>query len=106
AVMTLPRFGGQNHPQQVALRGVRPELDDRATCPDLFRRLHERFGFTVDVAASLTNRKVHRYYSIEEDGLSQSWAGERVWCNPPFSCIEPWVRKAWQEYEAGCPLIV
>jgi hypothetical protein len=28
------------------------------------------------------------------DGLAQSWAGERVWCNPPYSQIEPWVVKA------------
>ena len=24
--------------------------------------------------------------------------GERVWCNPPYSSIEPWVRKAWAEH--------
>jgi hypothetical protein len=31
------------------------------------------------------------------DGLAQSWAGERVWCNPPYSSIEPWLEKAWGE---------
>lgn len=25
--------------------------------------------------------------------------GERVWCNPPYSAIEPWVAKAWAEQE-------
>lgn len=28
------------------------------------------------------------------DGLAQSWAHERVWCNPPYSDIEPWAVKA------------
>jgi hypothetical protein len=29
--MTLARFRGQNHPQQVKRRGARPEVDERAT---------------------------------------------------------------------------
>jgi len=37
--------------------------------------------------------------------FAQSWAGERVWCNPPFSDLRPWVVKAWQE-SRGCPVIV
>lgn len=29
------------------------------------------------------------------DGLVMPWArGERIWCNPPFSNIEPWVERA------------
>jgi len=58
----------------------------------------ERFGeFTLDVAAAAHNAKCERYFDLETNGLSQSWAGERVWCNPPYSAIEPWVRKAWAE---------
>jgi hypothetical protein len=34
------------------------------------------------------------------DGLAQSWKGERVWCNPPYSQIAPWVEKAWAETDA------
>ncbi|MGN6609970.1 MAG: DNA N-6-adenine-methyltransferase [Jatrophihabitans sp.] len=26
--------------------------------------------------------------------------GETVWCNPPYSDIEPWVAKAWDEHPA------
>lgn len=36
------------------------------------------------------------------DGLTQSWAGERVWCNPPYSNIAPWVEKAWSEWNSPC----
>lgn len=40
------------------------------------------------------------------DGLAQSWRGERVWCNPPFSRPDLWVRKAWSEMRRGCELVV
>ena len=31
-----------------------------------------------------------RYFTQSEDGLTQNWHG-LVWCNPPFSNIEPWI---------------
>lgn len=40
------------------------------------------------------------------DGLAQSWRGERVWCNPPYSDVGPWVEKAWQEMQNGCERVV
>lgn len=91
--VSLVRFSAQNHPQQAA----KPEVDDRATSPEVFGPLCERFGFTIDVAASEHNSKCDRFYDLEADGLSQSWAGESVWCNPPYSNILPWVQKAWGE---------
>ena len=103
--MTLTRFKGQNHPQQVAKKGARPEVDERATDPVFFSELHRRFGFTLDVAALPRNAKLPRFLTPEDDGLRTSWAGERVWCNPPYSDLWTWVRKAWAEAD-GCPLIV
>lgn len=93
--MSLVGFKGRNHPQQTGKRGANPKVDDRATPPELFDPLNERFRFTIDVAASAHNTKCERFYSIEDNGLEQSWAGERVWCNPPYSDIRPWVAKAW-----------
>ena len=80
--------------------------DDWATPPDVFARLNERFGFTLDAAASPANAKCERYFTPAENGLSQSWAGERVWCNPPFSDIILWIRKAWDEWQSGAKTIV
>lgn len=91
-------FVSRNHPQQVKVRGALSSVDDRGTDPVLFDQLDERFDFTIDVAASQHNAKVWRFYTIEEDGLAQSWAGERVWCNPPYSDIKPWLEKAWLEW--------
>lgn len=104
--MTLVGFKAQNHRQQVRRRGARPEVDNLATTPEVFDPLHERFGFTIDVAALPHNAKLERYFTPEDDGLAQSWAGERVWCNPPYSHIEPWVAKAHAEHAAGAELIV
>lgn len=101
--MSLVAFKGKNHPQQTAKRGARPEVDDRATAPEVFGPLHERFRFTLDVAALPHNAKLERYFTPEQDGLAQSWAGERVWCNPPYSSIEPWIVKAW---ESAAELVV
>ena len=93
--MTLHGFKAANHPQQTSLAGHRDDVNDRATPRELFDRLNERFGFTIDVAAAPHNTKCARFYTAADDGLAQSWFGERVWCNPPYSDIEPWVAKAW-----------
>lgn len=99
--MSLVGFKAQNHPQQSARRGARADVDDRGTHPDEFAKIEARLGpFTVDVAAAAHNTKCERFYSIDENGLEQSWAGERVWCNPPYSDIRAWVTKAWNEWAA------
>ncbi len=93
--MSLVGFKARNHPQQTP----KPSVDDRATPSELFDPLNARFRFTIDVAASGRNTKCQRWFSVESNGLLQSWAGERVWCNPPYSDIATWVIKAWYEHE-------
>lgn len=100
--MSLVGFQARNHPQQTA-KGF---VDDRETDEATFAPLHERFRFTIDAAASIRNAKLERYWTKEQDALSRSWAGERVWCNPPYSDIAPWVVKAWNEMLFGCELVV
>lgn len=77
-------------------------VDDRATTPQTFASLTTRFGhFTLDVAASADNTKCPTFYTRADDGLTQPWSGHQVWCNPPFSDITPWIRKAWDEHRSG-----
>lgn len=102
--MSLVGFRSSNHPQQVGKRGA-TNRDDLGTDPTLFAKLDARFGFTLDVAASHANAKCERYYTIDDDGLSQSWDG-RVWCNPPYSQIGAWVEKAWLEWWNNSELTV
>lgn len=92
--MSLVGFRAQNHPQQTGARGARDVVDDRTTHLDDFTVWHARFGFTIDAAASPANARLPRFWTAADDALSKSWAGERVWCNPPYSGIEPWCRKA------------
>lgn len=71
--------------------------DEWYTPPHVFVPLHAEFQFTVDVCATPDSAKVPRFYTKEQDGLAQSWAGEFFWCNPPYSDIRSWVQKAWIE---------
>lgn len=67
---------------------------------EFFNRLNDYFHFTVDVAAEDYNAVLPRYYTPEIDGLAQDWSGERVWCNPPYDDLTPWLEKAEQEVKA------
>lgn len=104
--MSVVGFVANNHPQQTAKRGPRPEIDDRATSPELFAALNARFVFTLDVAASARNTKCPRYFTRGDDGLSQSWADARVWCNPPYSDVRPWLEKAWMEVDRATLIVM
>lgn len=68
--------------------------EEWSTPQDIFDALHREFNFTVDAAASKENAKCKRYFDKETDGLKQSWAGETVWCNPPYGKqIGKWMKK-------------
>lgn len=104
--MTISGFRAKNHPQQVAVRGADQDVDDRRTRAEYFDPWQERFGFTLDVAASAENAKCEKFFTREQDGLAQSWAGETVWCNPPYSDVAPWVRKAWEEHRRANGIVM
>jgi phage N-6-adenine-methyltransferase len=102
--VTLLGVKARNHPQQVRRLGIDDSIDDRRTPQALFDRLHCQHRFTVDAAASAENAKLPHFWTRAVDGTAMSWAGHRVWCNPPFSRIDPWVSKAWNEMLAACQL--
>ena len=60
----------------------------------LYDYYNERYHFTLDAAAEPLTAKCEHYYTIEDNCLAQSWAGETVWLNPPFSNPLPFVFKA------------
>lgn len=64
--------------------------------PDcLFDELNSEFRFNLDVCATPENAKCERFFTKEDDGLSQSWDGCNVWCNPPYNKeITKWTKKA------------
>lgn len=85
---------------------VTDSIDDRRTPPQIFTPLDERYQFTVDAAASNENALLDTYWDRTTDGLTQDWSGHRVWCNPPYSDIRPWVEKAAAATRCGCELVV
>ncbi|EON4003326.1 DNA N-6-adenine-methyltransferase [Escherichia coli] len=65
--------------------------DDWRTPYRLFRNLHREFGFTLDGAATKHDTLLPRF---TDDIHNQSWDGERVFCNPPYSDTKTFLVKA------------
>ncbi|HCN9525128.1 TPA: helix-turn-helix domain-containing protein [Escherichia coli] len=57
----------------------------------LFRNLHREFGFSMDGAATEHDALLPRF---TDDIHNQSWVGERVFCNPPYSDTKTFLVKA------------
>lgn len=76
-----------------------------ATPPDLFAELDREFGFTLDVCALPENSKCERFFTPDDDGLSQPWDGI-CWMNPPYGReIGRWMRKAFEESQRGATVV-
>lgn len=59
-----------------------------------FDALDAEFHFTLDPCCTHKNAKCAKHYTAEEDGLSQDWTGETVFCNPPYGRELPkWIEK-------------
>ncbi|MDE1520201.1 DNA N-6-adenine-methyltransferase [Escherichia coli] len=61
------------------------------TPPLLFRNLHREFNFSLDGAATEHDTLLPRF---TDDIHNQSWDGERVFCNPPYSDTKTFLVKA------------
>ena len=72
---------------------------------EFFNPINEEFQFSLDAAASESNKKVPKFFSEVEDGLTQPWGHETVWCNPPYGTgkapIKAWMAKGYQESLTG-----
>lgn len=60
----------------------------------LFKTLQEEYSFDCDICACDHNAKLSAYLTKEDDALSSSWEGLRVWCNPPYNNIPVWLAHA------------
>lgn len=57
----------------------------------LFDRLHAEYGFTLDGASEPGNGLLEAASTAE---APIAWEGQRVFCNPPWSNIRPFVEQA------------
>ena len=89
--------------QDVALSS---ESNDWATPQQTFNELDNEFNFTLDPCASQENAKCEKYFTKEDDGLSQDWSNEIVFMNPPYGReIGKWVEKAYRESLKGAVVV-
>jgi PAS domain-containing protein len=63
-----------------------------ATPDYLYQALDMEFGFDLDPCPLNADFDPE----FDQDGLKLNWDGRRVFCNPPWSDITPWVQKAYE----------
>ena len=63
-------------------QSARMQNDEWLTPPEIVRACGQ---FDLDPCAPIVRPwdTASRHFTVEDDGLAQSWDG-RVWCNPPF----------------------
>lgn len=81
----------------------RPKNDECYTPQWVFDAMGLRFD--LDVAAPTDRKQISvpadRFYTEADNGLVQPWTG-RVWMNPPFSKITPWIHKFLEHGNGVC----
>ena len=80
--------------------------DEWETPQDFFDELNRIYHFDLDVCATEQNAKCDRFFNSEQDGLKNSWGGVTIWCNPPYSNIIEWCRKATEEQQNGTTTVM
>lgn len=80
--------------------------DDWSTPQYIYDELNNEFDFNLDPCSSDDNYKCENHFTIAEDGLTKNWEGYRVFCNPPYSNIAAWVKKAYKEATKKKTLVV
>jgi site-specific DNA-methyltransferase (adenine-specific) len=77
-----------------------------ATPQDFYDNLNQKYSFNLDPCADATNTKCSKYFTEQDDGLSQDWGGHNVFVNPPYSKVKQWVNKAYEESKKPNTVVV
>ena len=71
-----------------------------ATPPEFIAAVERRFGkLDFDLAADESNHQTPRWFGPggeQPDALAATWPSGRLWLNPPFANVTPWVKKCAQ----------
>lgn len=80
--------------------------DEWSTPEDFFGKLQVEFGpFELDPCATTENAKCAAFYTKSDNGLIQPWAPRKVFMNPPYSEINLWMAKAFEESRKGALVV-
>ena len=83
------------------------KTNEWTTPQSFFDELNDEFQFSLDPCADDINHKCDKYFTKETDGLLQDWAGEYVFCNPPYGKeISKWVEKSFMEAKKSHTCVV
>ena len=74
------------------------------TPPEIFEPLNEEFHFDLDVCATKETAKCKKFFTKEQDALTQDWKGV-CWMNPPFNKVGTWLKKAFEESQKGSTVV-
>jgi len=82
------------------------ETDMWATPQDFFDKLNFIYSFTLDPCSTKDNAKCSHFFTEQDNGLNQDWAGHRVFMNPPYGrTIGQWMKKAYEESLKGALVV-
>lgn len=76
-----------------------------------FDALNAEFNFAYDLACNKENMKCEQgLIDGEVDSLQVPWhtlaPGRWLWCNPPYSPVVPWIKKAREEFSLGAKIVM
>lgn len=74
------------------------------TPPELYKLLDQEFAFDLDAACHRENALANYVITEGQDALTTEWqvwpSVRAVWCNPPYSKMDAFVRRAWEQCQA------
>jgi site-specific DNA-methyltransferase (adenine-specific) len=74
------------------------KTDKWETPKELYNTLHNEFDFNFD-PCPIT------WKPGDQDGLTIDW-GTRTFCNPPYSNVSKWIKKAYEEHKKGKTVVM
>lgn len=80
--------------------------DKWQTPPAVFEKLNEEFNFTLDATAEPQTALCDHYFTIDDDALTQDWGNQTVYCNPPYSQLKDFAKKAQEEAQKGATVVM
>jgi phage N-6-adenine-methyltransferase len=87
------------------------ERQDWETPDDLFKLYDDEFHFTLDAAASETNKRCSKFFSKENSAMDNIWGAEVVWLNPPYggtksNSLQAWIKKSLEQSLLGSTVVM
>ncbi|MDA0385962.1 DNA N-6-adenine-methyltransferase [Vibrio owensii] len=60
----------------------------------------------MDATAEPETALCEQYFTIDDDALTEDWGQQIVYCNPPYSKLKAFAKKAQEEVEKGATVVM